>query len=39
VIAEILVIDAEDLLKRILTNPEVENLCNLFSENRLKEAC
>jgi len=38
VIAEILVIDADDLLKRILTNPEAEHLFNLFSENRLKEA-
>jgi len=38
VIAEILVIDADDLLKRIFTNPEAEHLFNLFSENRLKEA-
>ena len=38
VIAEILVIDSDELLKRILTNPEAEHLFNLFSENRLKEA-
>jgi len=38
VIAEILVIDLDELLKRILTNPEAEHLFNLFSENRLKEA-
>ena len=39
IIAEVFDIDADDLLKRILTNPEAEQLLNLFFEDRLKEAC
>ena len=39
IIAEILDIDADDLLKKVLTNPQAEQLIlNLFSENSLKEA-
>jgi len=39
IIAHVLDIYADDLLKRMLTNPETEQLLNLFFENRLKEAC
>jgi len=39
IIAEVLEIDADDLLERMLTNPEAEQLLNLFTENMLKEAC
>ena len=39
IIAEILDIDADDLLERILTNPEAEQLLNQFIGNKLKEAC
>ena len=39
VIAEVFDIDADDLLKRILTNPEAEQLLNRLFEDRLKEAC
>jgi len=39
IIAQVLDVDADDLLERILTNPEAEQLLNLFMENKLKEAC
>ena len=39
VIAEVFDMDADDLLKKILTNPDAERLFNIFSENSLKEAC
>jgi hypothetical protein len=39
IIAETFDIDADDLLKRILTNPDAEQLLNLFLENNQKEAC
>jgi len=32
-------IDADVLLKRILTNLEAEQLFNLFHENKLEEVC
>ena len=39
IIAEILDMDADDLLKKVLTNPQAEQLIlNRFSENSLKEA-
>jgi hypothetical protein len=38
-VATILDIDADDLLERILANPEAEQLLNLFYENKRKEAC
>jgi hypothetical protein len=38
IIALVLDIDADDFLKRVLTNPEAEQLLNLFQENKLKEA-
>jgi len=38
IIAEIFDIDADDLFRKILTNPHAEQLFNLFSEKRLKEA-
>jgi len=37
VIAEILDIDADDLLKKVLTLPEAEQLLERFSDDRLKE--
>ena len=39
IIAEVFDMDADDLLEKILTNPEAEQLFNLFFENKLKEAC
>lgn len=36
IIATIFDIDADDLLKQIMTEPEAEQLLNLFMENRLK---
>jgi hypothetical protein len=39
IIGEVLDIDADDLLRRILTNPQAEQLIDLFFEDRLKEAC
>ena len=38
IIAELLEIDSEDLLGKLLTNPEVELLLNPIIESRLKEA-
>jgi len=38
VVAEILNMDADDLLERVLTHPDAEQLLNGFFENRLKEA-
>jgi len=38
IIAEIFDIDADDLLKKVLTNPDAEQLTNRFFENGLKEA-
>jgi len=38
IIAEVLEIDSDDLLGRLLTNPEVESLLNPIIESRLKEA-
>ena len=38
IVAQILEIDADDLLEKVLTSPETEQLLNLFYENRLKEA-
>lgn len=39
VIAEVLDIDADDLLKRILTNPEAEQLLGLFLHDSLMLTC
>jgi hypothetical protein len=39
VIADVFDVDADDLLKRVMTNPNAEQLLNFFFENRLKEAC
>jgi len=39
VVAGVLDVDADDLLKRIMTNHEAEQLFYQFTENRLKEAC
>jgi hypothetical protein len=38
IVAGILEIDADDLLERVLTNPDAEQLINRFFENGLKEA-
>jgi hypothetical protein len=38
ILAEILEINADDLLKKVLTNPDVEHLFIGFSENELKTA-
>jgi len=38
IIAEVLDIDADDLMERVLTNPEAEALLNQFFINGLKEA-
>jgi hypothetical protein len=38
IIAEVLDVDADDLWGKILTNPQVERLFDLFLENGLKEA-
>ena len=38
IIAEVLEIDSDDLLGRLLTNPEVESLLNPIIESRLKQA-
>jgi len=38
IVAQILEIDADDLLERVLTNPDAEQLINRFFENGLKEA-
>ena len=38
IIAEALDIDADDLLKRVLTNPKAEFLLNLYTQTCLKEA-
>ena len=38
IIAEVLKIDADDLLKKILTNPEAEMLLNPIIGNELKKA-
>ena len=38
IIAEVFGIDADELLNKILTNPEAEQLLNPIIENRLKEA-
>ena len=38
VIAEVFDMDADNLLEKILTNPQAEQLFNLFFENKLKEA-
>jgi len=38
VVAEILNMDADDLLERELTHPDAEQLLNGFFENRLKDA-
>ena len=37
VVAEILYIDADDLLQRVLTKPDAEEILNLIAENRLQE--
>jgi hypothetical protein len=37
IIAEVYDIDADDLLIKIMTNPQAERLLNMFMENRLKE--
>jgi hypothetical protein len=39
IIAEMLDVDADYLLKMVMTNPDAEKLLNLFFENKLKEAC
>ena len=39
VIAKVFDIDGDDLLERILKNPDAERLFNLFYDNNLKEAC
>jgi hypothetical protein len=39
VIAGVFEADADDLLKKILTNPKVEQLVSGFFEDRLKDAC
>jgi hypothetical protein len=38
VIAQIMNLDADDLLKRAMTIPEVEHLLNLYIDDRLKKA-
>ena len=38
IVAEILEIDADDLLERVLTKPEAEQLISRFIESGLKEA-
>jgi predicted nucleic acid-binding Zn finger protein len=38
VIAELLDIDADDLLRRVLTNAQAEQMLNLYLENGLKQA-
>jgi hypothetical protein len=38
IIAEILDVDADDLLRRILTNHEAEQMMDKFFENGLKQA-